>query len=694
MRAASVRPTALATVSSTNSTGKGINIDGAVGGTIMLNGGAITGSANEAFDVNLGDAAITYAGSITKASAGRLVDITNRTGGSVTLTGNLNGSGGGHTGINLNGNAGTYTFSGAAKTLDTGANNAVTLDNNDTATIGFPGGGLAITTTSGNGFHAVNGAADISVGGSANTISTTTTGTALHVVNSTIGAGNLNFQSISAGPAAGAGPATHGINLDTVGTGTLIVTGTGVTAGSGGTIRRASQHGLRAVAVNNLSLTNMNFTANGLSQSVAGSAATCGGDLRAGNNLNCVANIHIQNATTATFNRLSVTNSGQMGINGNNVSGVSISNSTITGNGTEAFENGVHFQNLTGTNSIANTIIRDNASRQIHVANIAGGTTSTLSISGTRTNNAHPTQDTSTTMIGNSAPSGAFTQQGLLMEAFGGANIGMTLNLDGVVMNNNFPANATDIQHLTSGTLGGTTQNSAFDFNAGGVILAMQNAANGTYNVTNNEFNRAALQSILYAGANPYTGTLQGTISGNTIGTTGQAGSACQPPGAANCHGIDVNFIGGSGRIALRVAGNDIREFDGTGMSFVANGAGVVDANITSNTLTAQAGEFPIGISTNMGTTAGASVAGCFGITGNVTNGTFSDPGAGTQFGITTIVRFNSTHRLPGYGGAANNAATATAFISGNNPGAAGEVYSQYFGMPPGYTGGAACNTP
>ena len=72
---------------------------------------------------------------------------------------------------------------------------------------------------------------------------TTTTGTALNVANTTIGAGGLKFRSISAGTAA-SGPA-NGIVLNTTGSlGGLTVSGTG-SAGSGGTIQKATGQGFR-----------------------------------------------------------------------------------------------------------------------------------------------------------------------------------------------------------------------------------------------------------------------------------------------------------------------------------------------------------------------------------------------------------------------------------------------------------------
>ncbi len=152
----------------------------------------------------------------------------------------------------------------------------------------------------------------------------------------------------------------RGIILNTTGSNQFVVTGTGSTDGSGGTIQTATGNGGEFISANNISLSNMNFTGNGTSQTVAGSASTCGGNLVTGNNLSCVSNIHLQTVGTVTLNNLNVTNSGQMGINGNGVSAFSLINSVVTGNGNESFENGLTFQNLTGTSAITDSIIRDN----------------------------------------------------------------------------------------------------------------------------------------------------------------------------------------------------------------------------------------------------------------------------------------------------------------------------------------------
>ena len=616
---------------------------------------------------------------ITSNSAGRSIDIQARTAagsGAVIISGPVTDTG---TGILLDDNDGTtITFRGGL-TLSTGANPAFTAIN---------GGTVEVCDE--------NPCNPATIGGLVNTISTAT-GTALTVANTTIGAGGLTFRSISANGAQ------RGIILNTTGTGAFAVTGTGTTDGSGGTIQNAATRGAEIISANNITLANMNFTGNGTVQTVAGADPTCGGDLRTGNNLSCVANIHLESVDNVTLTNLNVTGGGQMGINGNSVSNFSLADSNVTGNGNELSENGLTFQNLTGTCSIADSMIKDNAAYQINVTNVSSDSTLTLGISGTRTNAAFPLVDASTTEIGKTVQTDTFTNQSLLFDTVGTAtNVNMTLNLTGVVFKNSLPGNSILINPIAaSGSLDGTTTDSSFDNTAGGVIIQAQNGMAGTYNVTNSEFNRVNLQSILYAAANPYTAALQGTISGNFIGRDSDGatvGQACEPAASSNCNGIQINFIGGSGSISTRIQNNVVEQFGGVGILVTANGSSSpsVNANILSNAVQNPAGLIAHGIQTNIGTTAGANVNGCLGIIGNTVNGTFEDPGVGTEFGIVTNVRFLSVHRLPGYlgsdtavGGPGN---AVTDFIIGNNT-TSNKVFTQRGGSGT-YPGGAACVTP
>ncbi|HWS55460.1 MAG TPA: Ig-like domain-containing protein [Pyrinomonadaceae bacterium] len=121
--------------------------------------------------------------------------------------------------------------------FSTGAGNAV----ESIASIGtFVFGDVTVTTTSGNGIDLDNGGTVTSTG--INTVSTTS-GVAVDITNTTIGGGNVNFQSINKNGNNSA------ITLANTGAGTFNVNGTGTTAGSGGTIENIV--GSDAITLNN-----------------------------------------------------------------------------------------------------------------------------------------------------------------------------------------------------------------------------------------------------------------------------------------------------------------------------------------------------------------------------------------------------------------------------------------------------------
>ena len=199
-------------------------------GTVTMNGGALSGATSRAVDIDTGTASITYAGTLNST---RGIFVANKTGG-------------------------TVTFSGGTKTLNTGANTAVSLTTNTGTTINFTGGGLDIDATSGAGFLATGGGT-VTVTGSSNTL-TTTSGTALNVNATTIGVSGLTFLSISQNGG------TSGIVLNTTGTsGGLTVTGNGngVMNGSGGTIQNTSSFGISLTSARNVSLTQLNVANTG-----------------------------------------------------------------------------------------------------------------------------------------------------------------------------------------------------------------------------------------------------------------------------------------------------------------------------------------------------------------------------------------------------------------------------------------------
>jgi hypothetical protein len=249
-------------VSSTSGT-NGIKLDRVAGTLNFGTGGTLTGATGNEFHILNGNNTYTYPGAITYAGSERAVNISNRTGGTITLSGPVTATAG--TGILLSSNTGaTINLTGGVQ-LSTGTNPALTAT-----------GGGTVTVT-----------------GAANTLATTT-GTALNIANTTIGANGLTFRSISANGG------TNGIVLTNTGTTAgLTVTGNGGTCSSpttctGGAIQNSTgpgiqlsnvgggvnltrininsgaDDGLRGSGVTGLNLTNVSVAANGNAVGEAG----------------------------------------------------------------------------------------------------------------------------------------------------------------------------------------------------------------------------------------------------------------------------------------------------------------------------------------------------------------------------------------------------------------------------------------
>ncbi|WP_431470554.1 hypothetical protein [Sphingosinithalassobacter sp. LHW66-3] len=172
------------------STVSSVLVNGASGGALSYAGSIIT-AASPVLAVTNSAATITLSGAITSTTSGGAFTFDNADG-SYTISGAVDHSGG--TGISVNGtSSGTLTFSGGSKRFNTGAANTVVM--NGTGTLAFTGGGLDIETTSGSGIVG-NGTGILVTAGSGNRI-VSGTGAAMLLDGTTIGAGGLNFSTIS-----------------------------------------------------------------------------------------------------------------------------------------------------------------------------------------------------------------------------------------------------------------------------------------------------------------------------------------------------------------------------------------------------------------------------------------------------------------------------------------------------------------
>lgn len=595
----------------TLSGGPRITIDGGSSGTFNFNSNTtVTNPVNIAFDLNGSNATVDYNGTLSSNTAFRLIDIANNTGGSARFDGNLTFTGNA-TGIRAQQNTGgTYSFNASSKSFSTGANTAVNLVTNTGATINFTGGGLVITTSGGTGFNATGGGT-VTVQGTGNTISSGT-GTALNVANTTIGASNMTFQSISHNGG------TNGIVLNTTGSsGGLTVTGTG-SANSGGTIQNCTGDGINLNSTAKFSLSYMNITAND-------------GD----------------------------------GIGGSTVNGFKLDNCSITSNGDNevADESGIRLTELTGSafaganpTGLTNCTIQNNFEFQIVIENTSGVLTDF------QMNNLTVSNTGASGVIGNL----------VTFVAYGTAT--MTLNTVGGTYTGAAPLTATGIHADHSGTDGLVTANiSNASFINNNVAVSVSNAIGGNlaFDVNGNTATGNRSHGLnLFIAANAI-GSVNGKFRNNTVGTLGTTGS-----GSSLAYGIRVQNEGSTSTanpVNVLIDNNTIQEmadFAGINVNLgIASQAFTRDAQltITNNTIKEVDNSRGIIVQQNNSTAPGTV---CANISGNEFTNVAGNIGDGTTIRLRQLA--GGTFKVPQASAAAIQAANPC--LAGACPASPGQI--------------------
>jgi large repetitive protein len=636
--------TAAATFASVTAAGGNPDVNlTTIAGNLDLGSGALSG-ATGGLRVSGGSANIDYSGSMS-ITGGRVVDIQNKTGGTVNLSGTI--------------------------THSSGAPQGILLANNTGATVNFSNT-LTLSTATNAAFTATGGGTVTATGGTASTLATTT-GLAVNVVNTTIGLGGLNFRSVSSNGGV------NGIILNNTGAiASLVVTGTGTTAGSGGTIQNKTGDGIRLESTRNVSLANMNLintASTGSPSPPMGSG--CGTNLQ--DNITCTAAIDMQTVSNITLNGLNISGGQQYGINGNAVAAFSMTATTISNSGNDIEEDGVRFINLTGTSLIRNSTIQDSHTNNLRIYNTVS-TALNLTVD--------------ETVAGTSRFLRALNNDGILMEGLNSAN--MTLN----VSDTDF--DSSDGDHIQTAIDDAATMNVTIANNTmtaanpavlgSGITLSSSADFSGglTYSITGNTINGSNAKSInVNLGTTTAgTGTYTGTIANNAIGTSGVA----QSGGA----GMDV-VANGNGTLNAIVTNNTIRQFASDhGIRILhRDGAGRINATVTGNTVTQpEPGGFN-GVVVQAGASSTLPDSGtiCLDINGNTMAGSGAGGGSATDFRLRQ--RFSTTIQLRGYGGTSTDTAAVVSYVQGINPGA--ETGSATADGAPGggfvnSPGGAACN--
>lgn len=570
-------------VTSTNSGVYGINIDQIGAGTFSAVSGVLSGgtSGMTQFRVVGGSGDISYGGSIADGPAATSVDIRNRTGGTVTLSGSItDGSDAGGGIVVANNTGGATVLSGPSKHLETGAVDGVDFGSSSGHSLSITGGGLDVTTTSGRALD-VYTSGTIVVTGAGNRLASTT-GIALSIALTGIGSDDVTFERISSNGAA------SGIRLGATGSaGGLHVTGGGSTTqggdASGGTIAAATSHAIDLTGTSDVSLRNMR-----------------------------------------------IENSAGDGITGVDVAGFSFRDGTVTGAGDAAGEDGIAFDganlsNLSGAVDISNNVLTSNEASGISIAN-RGGTISQATINGNRISDAGD----------------LLTPGSAIVVSATGSAIGAATISKGTISGNvitDFRAGSGI--SVVGGNTDGTTQSvlgeyrnagryiaindNRMDGGAGGLeqqpelfaAIKMSGFAQANFDVSHNGTEADPIRhldcqavGVLAEGA----ASVSVNISENVIA----AGSRSGCPGIS-AEATSRDLVGAT--LRAQVYNNKVSATGGPGVAVQANAAGSVVAPIRNNTVQAPTGAGYAGILVGSGSEGGTDARLCLAITGNTTTG-------------------------------------------------------------------------
>lgn len=641
-------------ITTTSSGARALQTDNSTGNfTLNMNaaGNTLSSTGGAAMDIEDVAANLSFTSVSSSNSTTQGIRVNNTTGSIVF--GNAPITGSDNTGVLLSSNASTLTFGDLDITPD--ANQRALQATNNTGTL---------TTTSGTINNSGNVAVEI----------TTASGTT-----------PLNVQLTSVSANGG----TNGIILTNTSSsgspGGFHVLGAG-SPGTGGTISSAIQRGARFVGATGVNLKYMTFTGNGTAN--LDPVAQCGAAVN-GTNINCAANIDLQNVTNVTLTNIIATNSKQIGINGKTVANLTLNNVEVSGNGDETNEDGVQLADVTGTITWTGINFHDNKSRQLELQNGSG--TLNLTINGTAPNNPRFTNAV--------FQSPSFGQQGILFSGHGNAN--MTLNLQNAEISRTF-SSAVHCDIADTATANITVNNATLIDVGNSFNIAGVGSGNLTYALTNNsmyqQYPNSNASVIIIQQGEPQSGTFTGTISGNTIGNPSIAGSAAP---CDSCHAISVRSVARTGTHNVTISNNTIQRTFNGGI-YVASGKNIANDNgttkvaILNNTIKNPddpslviAGSFstPRAIHVENAAVTGDTSKTCADILNNVISDTAGTGTWDTPNLIRIAHRNNQAFSLPNYGGASNGGGVGlpnvVSYINGRNnySGLAGATASATAGL-------------
>jgi uncharacterized repeat protein (TIGR01451 family) len=592
------------------------------GRTLALDNGTLTGtfgSLSSTDSATTGLTLISVGGSLTTGSTSVVnpagIGISVNTSGANLNFANTSVTGSGGAGISLTTNTGTATFGSLTITPD--ANQKGLLATNNTNTI---------TTTS--GVLTTSGAAAVDI--------TRTGGTTpLNIILTTV--------STSGGP--------NGIILSST-------SGSFTVAGNGGTCTEDSLGGCTGGHIQNIT----------------------GADVDPVTSQPAGTGVVLRNATNVSLTRIRINGNQNYGIHGLNVNNFTMANSVVHGvNGTNVSspfrDSSIRFDQLTGTNSITNSMIRGGFQHNLLIDNQSGS--SQITVSGNTIRNT----------------SGAVGDDGFHLEAE------LTAVVNAFITNNSFVAHGGD--HFNLSMINTANVDLTFTGNsfAGGHAVGLGQGMllfgatfNGTFNydVSNNGTAVAPLVGnrqggMINVNKGSGTGTFSGRIQNNFIGNAAVVNS-----GSLEAFGIIVGARGAGGSHTTLIDGNTIRQYEDRGIvTETGEGAAAMDATITNNTVSNFSD--PVnslhGIHSDNGILTTDTNSICMDIRANSVATAGNEPQGGSDIRLRKGTQVGMSLRIPGLVG--TTAANAQAKILADNPTATSVNVSGA-----NFAGGAACTQP
>jgi hypothetical protein len=425
--------------------------------------------------------------------------------------------------------------------------------------------------------------------------------------------------------------------------------------GSAGTISNYRDKGIHIENSYTLKLQNVKLVGNGAT--TLDSAAVCG-NVAAGTNTNCAANLDLQGVNTILVSDSLITGGAQIGLNARNVVNLDLVATEVTG----AAEAGIQVSGFTSTGPGSNWLslnVHDNGGTQMKVASSAGNASVNL------------TNSSFTHTAFQAAPGG----HGLSLALTGTASV--TLNATNLTFAR---TRSHAVQVTTAGngasafTLDGGTMadvGGLFDTTSSGSspfhLVRFKNYSSAYVDAAN-----ASIPPINVAMSGATAGTTDVTISGNSFGNASIVGSAGPCP---TCPTMEIRSNGTGGKQTVTVSNNTmVHSRNGFASIFTSASPdfGRMWVNMTGNNIGAadEPANNDYAVRVVSGLTAGDGSNTCTHMSGNTIGSGYATVANGGAIRLTNNFT-TSILTIPGYGGTLTDTTAAAAYVSGNNGSAA-----------------------